>query len=168
MMNAETIIKTLKLQKHPEGGYYSETYRSKEIIKKTYLPERFTGDRSFCTAIYFLLTEKDISAFHKIKQDELWHFYYGDPLTIHMINQEGVYSKIILGPNITEGETLQAVVSAGTYFGAEINNQTQHFSLVGCTVAPGFDFADFKMPERKELLKLFPKHGKIIKKLTNK
>jgi len=168
MMNAEALIKTLNLKKHPEGGYYKETYKSDELIKQASLPERFHGDRSFSTAIYFLLTKKDISAFHKIKQDELWHFYYGDPLTIHMINQEGVYSYIKLGQNLIEGETLQAVVKAGTYFGAEVNNKTNYYSLAGCTVAPGFNFADFEMPARKKLLDLFPEHEEIIIKLTYK
>lgn len=166
MINAETIIKTLNLKKHPEGGYYRQTYKSEEIIEQASLPDRFSGNRYFSTAIYFLLRETDISAFHKIKQDELWHFYFGDTLTIHMIDQKNNYSKIILGNNIAEGESLQAVVKAGTYFGAKVNNKSNNFSLTGCTVAPGFDFADFEMPDRKELLTLFPQHEKIIQKLT--
>jgi uncharacterized protein len=166
MLNAETIIKTLALKQHPEGGWFIETYRSSEIIKKDSLPERFTGDRYFSTAIYFLLKENDISAFHRIKQDEIWHYHYGDSITIHTINKTGKYSKIRLGSNITNGETMQAVIPAGTLFAAEINSSKYNFSLAGCTVAPGFDFEDFEMPDRETLLKLYPEHKEVIIKLT--
>lgn len=166
MLKAETVIKKLGLKKHPEGGYFKETYRAGEKIPKDSLPERFSGDRNFSTAIYFLLKENDISIFHRIKQDELWHFYYGDPITIHTINEAGEYSNIILGHNIIKGETFQAVIPAGVYFGGEVNKSKFCFALAGCTVAPGFDFNDFEMPGREKLTKLYPSHKEIIRRLT--
>jgi predicted cupin superfamily sugar epimerase len=165
MKDAEYWIENLGLQPHPEGGFFKETYRSKEIIPKSALPERFEGDRVFSTCIYFLLKGDEFSAFHRIKQDELWHFYDGSPLTVHIIDAYGAYSKIILGKNPEQGESLQTVVRAGCYFAAETNNK-ESFSLVGCTVAPGFDFADLEMPSRAALIDLFPEHAEIVENLT--
>ena len=158
-------IEKLNLSPHPEGGFFKENYRSGEFIAKDALPARFSGDRSFSTSIYFLLDLDNFSAFHRIKQDELWHFYDGVPLTIHVITPEGLYTAEKLGRNIDAGENLQVLVKGGCFFAAEIND-TSSFSLVGCTVAPGFDFADFEMPGRAVLLKLFPDHEQIINKLS--
>jgi uncharacterized protein len=158
-------IKNLDLKKHPEGGWYKEVYRSSEIILKQNLPDRFKGDRSFATSIYFLLTSDEFSAFHRINQDEIWHFYDGAPLTIHIIDKEGNCFEQVLGKQIEEGENLQIVVNAGCFFAASVNEENS-FTLVGCTVAPGFDFDDFEMPAREELLNKFPQHEAIIKRLT--
>jgi predicted cupin superfamily sugar epimerase len=159
-------INKLELQAHPEGGFYKETYRSSESIDKENLPARFDADRNFSTSIYFLLAEGDFSAFHKIKQDELWHFHYGSSLTIHIISPSGEYSNQKLGLDIDHEETLQVIVPAGHYFSAEVNDKNSYV-LSGCTVAPGFDFSDFEMPCYDELFAMFPKHKNLISKLTN-
>jgi uncharacterized protein len=153
------------LEKHPEGGYYRETYRSEETIDKEHLPERFNGSRSFSTAIYFLLKGNDFSAFHRIRQDELFHFYDGSSLTIHVIDSSGNYLEIKLGRNIKNGEVLQATIKAGWIFGASVN-ASNSYSLVGTTVSPGFDFDDFELLGRNQLIKLYPKHKDINEKLT--
>jgi predicted cupin superfamily sugar epimerase len=164
MTNAQHWIAGLQLQPHPEGGYYRQTYRSPEVVAKAHLPERFAGDRVFSTAIYYLLTGRDKSAFHRIKSDEGWHFYDGSPLTIHVLDGQGNYSTIQLGRSLPAGEVPQAVVNAGDLFGATVNNPDS-YTLVGCTVAPGFDFADFEMPSREELLKRYPQHRALIEQL---
>ena len=164
--NATTIIKELGLLEHPEGGYFKETYRSTGAISNVELGQKYTGNRNYSTCIYFLLTSEKFSAFHKINQDEIWHFYKGSPLLLHIISKEGNYTSIKIGNNFEKGEVPQYVVKGGDWFAAEVivdNNYT----LVGCTVAPGFDFADFVLPERKELVALFPQHQEIITKLTH-
>jgi len=165
MDGAENWIRTLELQPHPEGGWYREVYRADETIPQASLPARFTGDRHFSTAIYFLLEGKNFSAFHRIRQDELWHFYDGCSLTIHTIDPDGKYSTIQLGRNLQAEESLLAVVKAGWLFGATVDD-TSAYSLVGCTVAPGFDFEDFQLPTRAELLAEYPQHEQIITRLT--
>jgi predicted cupin superfamily sugar epimerase len=161
---AEVLIAQLELAKHPEGGWYRETYRSKEVILGSALPVRFTGDRSVSTAIYFLLQTGEISALHRIKSDEIWHFYAGEPLTVHVITPGGEYCALKLGTNIADGETFQCFVPAGCWFGAEVFGDG--YSLVGCTVAPGFDFYDFEMGSRDALCKEFPEQTEIILRLT--
>jgi predicted cupin superfamily sugar epimerase len=165
MKPADYWIETLGLKRHPEGGYFKETYRSSEVISKHALPARFNGDRVFSTCIYFLLGQKEFSRFHAIQQDEVWHFYEGSSLTIHVIDQTGVYYTLRLGRDIEHGDCFQAVVRAGCWFAAAVND-TQAYALVGCTVAPGFDFADFEMADRDRLCKLFPDHKAIIEKYT--
>ena len=160
----EELVARLELARHPEGGWYRESYRSGEIIQAAALPDRFTGDRSVCTAIYFLLESGDMSALHRIKSDEVWHFYAGESLTVHVITPQGAYYPLNIGSNIAAGETFQCVVTAGCWFGAEVSQDG--YSLVGCTVAPGFDFADFEMGKREELLKQFPAQTDIIRRLT--
>jgi predicted cupin superfamily sugar epimerase len=162
---ADEWIELLRLEKHPEGGYFRETYRSDEIIDKEHLPSRFNGNHCFSTAIYYLLKGNDVSAFHRIKQDELFHFYDGSFLTIHVIDSSGTYLKIKLGSNIKNGEVPQATVKAGWIFGASVDDPNS-YSLVGATVAPGFDFEDFELLSRAQLIELFPQHKKIIEKLT--
>jgi predicted cupin superfamily sugar epimerase len=165
MKDANYWIEKLGLQAHPEGGFFIQTYKSHEIISKTALPERFSGDRAFSTGIYYLLNQDDFSAFHVINQDEMWHFYDGSSLTIHVIDKRGTYSKIKLGRDIDNGEYPQAVVKAGCFFAAEVNNKDL-YSFVGCTVAPGFDFEDFEMPSRNKLVEMFPQNIEIIKMFT--
>lgn len=168
-MNAGGWINTLNLTPHPEGGYYKEAYRASESIPQNALPARFSGSRSFSTSIYFLLTADTFSAFHRIQQDELWHFYDGSPLTIHRITPNGDYHSHVLGRSPANNETLQIVVPAGDWFAASVADQSspENFSLVGCTVAPGFDFEDFEMPNCQTLITLFPEHSTIIQQLTH-
>jgi predicted cupin superfamily sugar epimerase len=166
MKSAEYWIKNLDLQPHPEGGYFRETYRSVEIISKRALPERFSGDRVFSTCIYYLLDRDQYSAFHAIQQDEVWHFYEGSPLTLYILDPNGTYTSVKLGRDPEAREFLQAIVGAGSWFAAAVND-TESYSLVGCTVAPGFDFADFKLADRQQLLELFPDHRDLIEKFAN-
>lgn len=163
-MTADEIINYLHLQPHPEGGFYKETYRSGGTISREVLPPNFNGDRSYSTAIYFLLQRGDYSAFHRIESDECWHFYQGGTLLIHIIDQHGTYSCVRLGKQIDDGEVFQYVVPAHSWFASEPADGVQ-FSLVGCTVAPGFDFADFEMAAKETLSTLFPHHLAIIHRL---
>ncbi len=156
-----------RMQPHPEGGYFVETYRAAEQIPHAALPGRFSGDRSFSTAIYFLLEGHHFSALHRIQADELWHFYAGDPLEVFVIHPEsGTLEIIRLGPDPDAGEVFQAVVPAGTWFGSRPVAGAA-YSLVGCTVAPGFDFADFELAEREVLLAEFPQHRAVVEGLTH-
>jgi len=168
-MTALDYIKHLNLAPHPEGGYYKETYRATENIPNAGLPARFgpTRDRSFATAIYFLLPAGVFSAFHCIKSDEGWHFYAGGSIFIHVIDPSGRYTRLPLGPNLANGETFQAMVPAGAWFAAEPAPGTA-FALVGCTVAPGFDFADFQMAKAEKLIQLCPEHGELINRLCQR
>lgn len=165
MRDADDWIRTLGLTKHPEGGYYRETYRSEEAIAEAHLPARFDGDRVFSTSLYFLLRDGQFSAFHRLTQDEVWHFYDGSPLTIHVIDAAGDYRRIKLGRSPEGNQQLQVVVKAGWLFGATVD-EPDSYSLVGCTVAPGFEFRDLAMPARRELVEQYPEHREIIERLT--
>ncbi|NVN90034.1 MAG: cupin domain-containing protein [Desulfuromonadales bacterium] len=156
-------INTLGLIPHPEGGWFRETYRASESIPPAGLPDRFNGPRSLCTAIYFLLERGQFSALHRIRSDEIWHFHEGAPLIVSVLTPEGEQYDIPLGRDAKSGERFQAVVPAGCWFGAEPQGD---FSLVGCTVAPGFDFNDFEMADRTDLTSRFPQHGTLIQHLT--
>ncbi|MGZ3884838.1 MAG: cupin domain-containing protein [Bacteroidia bacterium] len=160
-MNISDYINRLNLQPHPEGGYYRETYRSAGSID---VPG-FSGKRHASTGIYFLLEENNFSAFHRIKSDELWHFYAGDALEVIELNLKGELKLTELGSDLKSGQQFQYMVPAGTWFGSRVKAGGA-FSLVGCTVAPGFDFADFEMAKRDELLKQYPQHKKIVEALT--
>ncbi len=162
---AQFYIQHYQMQTHPEGGYFAETYRSKEKIPQNALPSRFTGDRCFSTGIYFLLESHHISAFHRIQSDEMWHFYAGCPLDVFMIDEAGNLDVFRLGNNPEKEEVFQAVVPAGVWFGSK-PAEVDSYSLVGCTVAPGFDFEDFEMKSRAELLTMFPQYEEIVKMLT--
>lgn len=166
-MTAQMFVDLLKLQHHPEGGYYKETYRASGIIKEECLPGVFNGERSYSTAIYFLLQQGDYSAFHRIKSDECWHFYEGGPLLVHMIDNRGNHSCVQLGRNLHKGEVFQFVVPANVWFASQPAPGTS-FSLVGCTVSPGFDFADFEMANADELTAEFPAHHELINRLCRK
>jgi len=157
--DAQYWIDRLGLSPHPEGGFYRVTYTSELTISKSALPSRFQGDRSASTAIYFLLHGGNFSAFHRIASDELWHFYAGNGLVVHVIDPEGNASELLLG------EEFQAVVKAGCWFGARVKDGAG-FALVGCTVAPGFDFADFEMGKRGNLIRTYPAHRELIEGLT--
>jgi predicted cupin superfamily sugar epimerase len=165
MDRVQEIIEKLQLLPHPEGGYYRETYRSAGTVPKEILGDSYSGDRNYATGIYFLITGGNFSAFHKIRQDEMWHFYDGTAMNLHMISSEGNYTTVKIGNNLAEGEIPQFTVQGGCWFASEVAAD-DGFSLMGCTVAPGFDFDDFELPSRSELIKLFPQHKEIITKLT--
>lgn len=159
------LISIFHLSEHPEGGFYKETYRSKGLIKESELTSEFSGDRNFCTGIYFLLASDNFSAFHRINQDEMWHFYEGSSLTIHMFNEEGNYSFQKVGLDFKNGELPQFTVPKKVWFAAEVN-EANSYSFVGCTVSPGFDFDDFELANSHELVSKFPSHQELIKKFN--
>jgi len=164
-MDYKKIIEKLNLVKHPEGGYYRETYRSEGIIPKPVLSEKHTGDRNYSTLIYYMLVGNDISCLHRLPSDETWHFYSGSPLLIYTIDNKGTLNTVKLGNNLNGGEVFHCVIKAGLWFGAEIDDKSS-YTLMGCTVSPGFHFDDFEIANRGELLEKFPAHKEIIIKLT--
>lgn len=165
MRTAKYWIKLLGLRPHPEGGYYRETYRSIEKIRKLRLPGRYGGDRAFSTAIYYLLAGNQRSCFHRLKSDETWHFYDGSSAWIYAIEDDDRLLKKRLGLDAHNGARPQIVMQAGTWFAARPVNP-RSYVLVGCTVAPGFDFADFEIGARQGLISRFPRHTRIIERMT--
>jgi predicted cupin superfamily sugar epimerase len=163
--SVKELVSHFDLLPHPEGGFYKELYRSTGIIPKDALNPAFKGDRNYCTSIYFLLTSDNFSGFHRIQQDEIWHFYAGATLLVHVIDPEGNYSCNHVGMDITKGEAPQFVVPANSWFASEVK-EANAYSFVGCTVAPGFDFEDFELAERKALEQEYPAHSEIVEKLT--
>ncbi|WP_298894394.1 cupin domain-containing protein [uncultured Psychroserpens sp.] len=162
----EQIIKQLELQPHPEGGYFKETYRSSGEIKNDSLGDNYIGQRNYSTCIYFLLTSDNFSALHRIKQDEIWHFYDGSPIRLHVISESGIHTEHLIGNDLNKGEVPQYIVPGGCWFAAEVIDKNA-YSLVGCTVSPGFSFEDFELKSRTELIALFPDKETIITRLTH-
>ena len=161
-MTAQDWIERLGLLPHPEGGYFRETYRSSLELPEGALPE-YNGKRCASTAIYFLVTSDAPSRLHRLATDEVWHHYAGDPLELVVIHPEGRLEKILLGSMLEAGCLPQAVVPAGTWFGGRVMGE---YALCGCTMAPGFDFADFELGEREVLIHAYPQHSIEIKALT--
>lgn len=204
-LSAKYWIEKLRLEPHPEGGYFRQTYKSELLVEpqaseSSHSAESYVFEargsfsvgsvangatrvgqptRAASTAIYFLLEGENFSAFHRLRSDEMWHFYAGTPLVVHVIDAAGEYSSILLGNGPEYGEVFQAVVRAGCWFASEVP-ENPHFSqmrremghptyaLVGCTVAPGFEFEDFELAEREALVRDFPKHQGLIERLTRK
>jgi predicted cupin superfamily sugar epimerase len=156
-------VDKLQLTAHPEGGYYRELYRSVEILDNCCLGDTFSGNRNLSTAIYYLLTKGDFSAFHRIKSDEIWHFYAGDSLQLHIIHPDGKYETKIVGNKPFTNLEPSVVVPKACWFAAIPLGE---YALVGCTVAPGFAFEDFELAERQALKKLFPQYSELIESLT--
>jgi predicted cupin superfamily sugar epimerase len=154
------IVKLLELRPHPEGGFYREMYRAPLVLSE--LPHGIS--RNAATAIYFLLPAGIISAFHRVSSDEVWHHYKGDSLALHIINSAGIYTKCLLGHDLRAGERPQAVVPANSWQAAEPLGNI--FTLCGCTVSPGFDFADFELAKGYELAAKYPEHEAIIRRLS--
>jgi len=164
---ADDWIALLGLTPHPEGGYFRETYRADESIPAAALPERYGGARPYATTIYYLLQNNDFSALHRLASDETWHFYGGAPLAIHIIDTAGNYRIARLGNNPQNGESFQVVVGAGCWFGATVTGP-DGYTLAGCTVAPGFDFADFEIADRQTLIRQHPALAHLITNLTRR
>ena len=153
------LVDKLNLIPHPEGGFYSETYRSEMTIGTA------TGERNLTTAIYFLLTSAHVSKFHRIKSDELWFFHEGSSLTVHMLSEDG-HQKLSLGhPSPTVDTSAQHLVKTHTIFGSSVD-EPNSYALVSCVVSPGFDFADFELFEAEDLLEKYPEASEIIHTLT--
>jgi len=162
---AQTYIDALQMEAHPEGGFFKETYRSHHLMDVTQGGGRISAQRSVSTGIYFLRKKNNFSAFHKIQSDEMWHFYAGQALEVLELNERGELCSTRLGSDILGGEVHQHVVPANTWFASRVAAGGS-FSLVGCTVAPGFDFADFCLADRAMLVAAFPQHSQTIAELT--
>ena len=173
-MSAEAWIARLAMRPHPEGGYYAETYRAPHLVRPVQggheamlASGQGEKSRAASSAIYFLLIGSQISALHRIRSDELWHFYSGSALTVSAIDPEGELTHYQLGTDFEAGERFQHCVPAGCWFGARLRQPAPDaYALVGCTVAPAFDFADFELAERHALLGLYPQHAALIGSLT--
>jgi len=156
MTEIEQLITSMGLLPHPEGGFYKETYRSAATVKD--------GSRNLATAIYFLLTSKDVSRFHRIKSDELWFHHAGSPLIVHVLDEQGHHQNLI--GNLPEaGIYPQFLVPKDTVFGSSVV-EADSYALVSCVVAPGFDFADFELFSTDKLLEMYPGNDAIIRKLS--
>jgi len=168
--NANYWIDTLQLEPHPEGGYFRSTFRSDITIAREALPQRFNGPRPAGSSIYFLVDRENFSAFHRIQADEGWHFYAGSTLLVHIIDSAGVYSELRLGSDPEAGESFHGVVRSGVWFAARPKDPSPAdpapFALVGCALSPGFDFDDFEIAKRADLLRQFPQHRALIQQLT--
>lgn len=161
-MNDEVdrLVRRLRLEPHPEGGFYRETFRAPLVVPG---PDHGTP-RHASTAIYFLLPAGTFSALHRVRSDEVWHHYDGDPVALHLIAGDGAHSVVRLGRDLAAGEAPQAVVPASTWQAAEPLGS--RFALCGCTVAPGFDFADFELARREDLAARFPAHAELVARLS--
>lgn len=153
------LVKELELLAHPEGGYYKEVYRSDQ----SFIPAEIGSSRCYATSILFLLGAKDVSHFHSIKSDEIWYYHAGDPCLIHVLLPNGKLLTHALGSDIQKGQVLQVMVPAGAIFASESSGV---YSLVGCMVAPGFDFQDFNLFTTFQLVDQYPQHRELIKKFT--
>lgn len=156
MDRPEELIRTLRLAPHPERGWFAETYRSPLV----------SGGRNASTAIYFLLSAAQPGTYlHRLKSDELFHLYEGGPLDVLLLAPDGTHATPVLGLDLACGERPQIVIPAGTWFAAELREGASH-CLFGCTVAPGFDFADFELAEGPELAARWPAASDRIRRLT--
>src|SRR4029079_11335198 len=166
MLTAQQVIEQLKLVPLTiEGGYFRETYRAPLMIPGGALSKEYTGDRNVSTAIYYLLTPDTFSAIHIVRSDEAFHFYAGDPVEMIQFWPDGTSRVVIISNDRAAGHEPQLVVPAGVWQGCRLA-QGGKWALMGCTVAPGFDYADFMLADRAELLAKHPAHAEMIKALT--
>lgn len=166
MIEPETVRSLLGLAPHPaEGGFFAETYRSQERVSRGTLPARYAGDRSFGTAIYYLLTPETFSEMHRLASDEIFHFYLGDPVEMLQLHPDGSGRVVRLGTDLAAGDRPQVVVPRGVWQGARLAPGGR-LALLGCTVAPGFDYADYESGRREELLESHPAFRDWILPLT--
>jgi predicted cupin superfamily sugar epimerase len=165
-MTADEIIALLKLKPHPEeGGFYAETYRSDESIPRDALPARYSGARTFGTAIYYLVTPATFSAMHRLQSDEVFHFYLGDPVEMLQLWPDGTGKIMTLGADLRAGMQPQIVVPHGVWQGSRLRAGGK-LALLGCTVSPGFEFADYEHGQRRQLIEKYPDFGEQIIALT--
>jgi hypothetical protein len=165
-MTAEEIIALLKLKPHPkEGGFFSETWRADEAIPPNVLPGRYSGPRAFGTCIYYLLTLTTFSAMHRLQSDEVFHFYLGDPVEMLQLWPDGSGKTVLLGTDLRAGMQPQVIVPCSVWQGLRLVTGGK-FALLGCTVAPGFDFADYEHGRREDLIAGYPEFREKIVALT--
>jgi predicted cupin superfamily sugar epimerase len=153
------------MQAHPEGGYYKEIWRAAGEIPADALPEGYAGPRNYGTSILYMLIGKDISRMHRLISDEIWYYHTGGPVAIHILAPDGEYRCVTLGLDPDKGEAFQAVIPAGSWFGAEVAERNS-YSLVGCVVAPGFDFKDWELANVDELCRQYPMHREWLIRLS--
>lgn len=162
---AKAIIDQLNLEPHPEGGFFSEVYRSNGVINSESDESIYPAGRNFATSIYYLLEGTDTSSFHRIRSDETWHFYAGSSATIHTIHPDSLYEALYLGSDLSKGQSYQITIPGRSWFGVSVDKKDS-FMLAGCTVAPGFAFDDFEMGDPYKLKQAFPEHSAIIDQLS--
>lgn len=166
MTTADDLISLLSLQPHPtEGGYFAETYRCDESLADSCLPERYHGARPVSTAIYYLVTPQSFSAMHRLRSDEVFHFYLGDPVEMLQLRPDGSGRVVTLGSDIQGGMQPQVVVPRGVWQGTRLHPNGS-FALLGTTVSPGFDFADYEDGDRDRLVAAYPDFADAITALT--
>lgn len=158
---ADSLISELQLTEHPEGGYYREYYRSDESFDANALPERYRSQRAYGTAIYFLLKAGQTSKFHRLSSDELWFFHSGDSVTVHLLSSASGCSILELGSE----NNFAGLIPRNTYFAAEVNGS--NYSLVSCVVVPGFEFSDFELVKKSDMISMFPDHKALIARFSS-
>lgn len=165
-MNSEVerIISKFNLKPHPEGGYFGAGFRASEFLRQESLASRYDGPRNLYSSIYFMVTPDRPSRFHKLRTDEMWHFYAGDPMHINLIWDKGRHTEVVLN-NQPGKEKFQTLVKHNTWMAATCEGP-QGYSLVGCTLAPGFEYQDFELGDRDKLLAMYPEHRALITRLT--
>jgi predicted cupin superfamily sugar epimerase len=167
MPSAKEIQELLKLQPLPvEGGYFAETYRSQLTLSQRSLPSGYSGERALSTAIYYMVTPDTFSAMHRLKGDEVYHFYLGDPAEMLILKPDGTSKTLLMGQDIVSGMRLQHVVPGGAWQGSRLVPGGK-FALLGTTMAPGFDPADFELGSRGELTARYPAYAELIAALTH-
>ena len=164
-------IEQLGLTAHPEGGYFRESFRADESLAGEALPKRYGGAaRAISTSIYYLLERGQRSRLHRLASDEICHFHAGDPVTVHLLDHEAGYRAFVLGLGLDRGHAPQLRLPRGTWFGATLDHSDTEgaagFVLVGCTVAPGFDFDDFELADKASMLRRYPQHAEILSRLV--
>lgn len=160
MKDKSIWIDHYKMAGHEEGGFFYQVLKSDQKIQL-----EGQAERALYTSIYFLLTSDNPSRFHRLTADEVWYYHYGSPLTVHMISPEGEYEQVTLGTDIEKGQVLQAVVPKHTIFGSTVED-ADAYSLVSCMVSPGFEYDDFELFKRQDLLAQYPEYQEIIERLT--
>jgi predicted cupin superfamily sugar epimerase len=166
MPTAKQIRELLKLRPLPfEGGYFAETYRSRLALPQQSLPPGYPGERALSTAIYYMLTPDTFSAIHRLKGDEVYHFYLGDPAEMLILKIDGTGETVLIGQDLASGMRLQHVVPAGASQGSRLAPGGK-FALMGTTMSPGFDPADFEIGRRDELSTRYPDYAALIASLT--
>ncbi len=163
--NADDLIQELNLIQHPEGGWFRETYRSPVEVAASELPAGYRGGRRLGTSIYFLLKEGERSHWHRLVSDELWYYHGGRGVRLYLLDSDGRLEVKQLGA----GADFQLVIPAGCWFAAELDTDVGlgDFGLVGCVVLPGFEFEDFELGTREQLLSAYPQHAELVRKFTS-
>ncbi len=166
-MEANEVIEMLALEPLPEeGGFYRQTYRAEGIIPDEALPTH-EGDRCYSTLIFYLVTPKEFSGLHRVESDEIFHFYRGGPVEMIQIDADGALTRVVLGSRFEDGQQIQAVVPQGVWQGTRLIEGGK-WALMGCTVAPGFEYTDFEVKSRAELIERFPRHREVIELYTHR